>query len=311
MPILTRQSYLTYATETTYNTPSTGTYKALEVVRDPDVSPLVVDRLARDTVRPWHGNDRQRLINRRVTVNFQIQLSGSGTLGTPPQYGDFLVSCCMTETIAGGASVTYTLAALSSVQKSVTLRWYQDGILHQVAGCRATWSLAGTVGEYLLLNIEATGIYSRPTDTALPPSVFANQAVPLEINATNTPTFTVNSVANCLASFELNVGNSVVYESYGNCVTQLVIRDRAPTGTIEIEDKLIAGQNFYALFEGATLVPITMVHGITAGNILTVTQPNCQLMEPSFTNRNGVRFMQIPYLPISTDGTSEISLAFT
>jgi hypothetical protein len=315
MPLLTRRSYLTYSEETTYGTASSGTYKALEVVRDPDIAPLVVDRLPRDTVRPWHGNDRQRLINRRVTVSFQIQLSGSGTAGTAPQFGDFLVSCAMTETVVGAspgpASVTYALASLSGTLKSVTLRWYQDGTLHQVAGCRATWTISGAAGEFVFLNIEATGIYSQPTDTALPTAVFANQAPPLEMSATNTPTATINSVANCVASFELNVGNSVVYESYAGCTTQLAIRDRVPEGTIELESKLIAGQNFYTLFEAGTLVPISIVHGITAGNILTMAMSNCQLMEPTLADRNGVQFMSIPFMPISTDGTSEISLAFT
>lgn len=311
MTLLTRRSYLTYSEESTYGTASTGTYKALEVVRDPDIAPLVVDRLPRDTVRPWHGNDRQRLINRRVTASFQIQLSGSGTAGTAPQFGDFLVSCAMTETIVAGTSVTYALASLSGTLKSVTLRWYQDGMLHQVAGCRATWTKSGTAGEFLILNIEATGIYSQPTDTALPSALFENQAAPLEISATNTPTVNINSVANCLAAFELNVGNSVVYESYGGCTTELAIRDRVPEGSIEIKSKLIAGQNFYTLFEAGTLVPISIVHGVTAGNILTITLSNCQLMEPTLANRNGVQFMNIPFMPISTDGTSEISLAFT
>ena len=311
MTLLTRRSYLTYSEESVYGTASSGTYKALEVVRDPDIAPLVVDRLPRDTVRPWHGNDRQRLINRRVTASFQIQLSGSGTAGTAPQFGDFLVSCAMTETIVAGTSVTYTLASLSATLKSVTLRWYKDGMLHQVAGCRATWTISGTAGEFVLLNIEATGIYSQPTDTALPSALFENQAAPLEMSATNTPTATINSVANCVAAFELNVGNSLVYESYANCTTEVAIRDRVPEGSIELKSKLIAGQNFYTLFEAGTLVPISIVHGVTAGNILTITQSNCQLMEPTLADRNGVQFMNIPFMPISTDGTSEISLAFT
>ena len=313
--MLTRRSALTYASETTYGVPATGTYKALEIVRNPDIAPLVVDRLARDTVRTWHGADRQRLASPRVTISFQVQVSGSGTTGTPPQFGDFLVSCAMTETIVATTSVAYALAGLESTLKSVTVRWYQDGMLHQVAGCRATWTLSGTAGEFLIFNIEATGVYSRPTKTSLITATFANQAAPVEINATNTPTVTINSVACCMAAFELNVGNAVEYESYAGCTTQLAIRDRVPEGSIEIQSKIIGSgtgeQDFYALFEAGTLVPISVVHGTTPGSILTITQPNCQLMEPSLSERNGQQFMTIPFMPISTDGTSELSLAFT
>lgn len=313
--MLTRRSLLTYSEESTYGTASTGTYKALEIVRDPDIAPLVVDRLARETVRPWHGADRQRLVNRRVTISFQIQVSGSGAAGTAPQFGDFLVSCAMAETVVASTSATYALAGLESTLKSVTVRWYQDGMLHQVAGCRGTWTLSGTAGEFPLLNIEATGIYSIPTKTSLITPTFANQAAPIEISATNTPTATINSVACCVAAFELNVGNSVEYESYAGCTTQLAIRDRVPEGSIEIQSKVIGSstgeQDFYTLFTAGTLVPISIVHGTTAGNILTVTMANCQLMEPSLSDRNGQQFMTIPYMPITTDGTSELSLAFT
>jgi hypothetical protein len=313
--MLTRRSLLTYSEESAYGTASAGTYKALEIVRDPDVAPMVVDRLARDTVRPWHGADRQRLVNRRVTVSFSIQLSGSGTAGTAPQFGDFLVSCAMVETVVPTTSVTYALAGLETALKSVTIRWYQDGMLHQVAGARATWTLGANAGEFPTLNIEATGIYSQPTKTALITATFANQAAPIEVSATNTPTVNINSVANCMAAFELNLGNLVEYESYAGCVTQLAIRDRVPEGSIEIQSKVIGSgtgeQNFYSLFEAGTLVPITWTHGITAGNIITLTMSNCQLMEPSLSERGGQQFMSIPFMPITTDGTSEISLAFT
>jgi hypothetical protein len=313
--MLTRRSLLTYSEESAYGTASAGTYKALEIVRDPDVAPLVVDRLARDTVRPWHGADRQRLANRRVTISFSIQLSGSGAAGTAPQFGDFLVSCAMAESVSAGTSATYTLAGLETALKSVTVRWYQDGMLHQVTGCRGTWTLGANAGEFPTLNIEATGIYSQPTKTSLISASFANQAAPIEVSASNTPTVNINTVANCMAAFELNLGNSVEYESYAGCTTQLAIRDRVPEGSIEIQSKVIGSgtgeQDFYSLFEAGTLVPITWTHGTAAGNIVTISLTNCQLMEPALSDRGGQQFMTIPFMPISTDGTSVVSLAFT
>jgi hypothetical protein len=107
----------------------------------------------------------------------------------------------------------------------------------------------------------------------------------------------------------------VEYESYAGCTTQLAIRDRVPEGSIEIQSKVIGSstgeQDFYTLFTAGTLVPITWTHGVTAGNIVTLTMGNCQLMEPSLSDRGGQQFMTIPFMPITTDGTSELSLAFT
>jgi hypothetical protein len=308
---------MTYIEEVTYGTAPTSGYKPLEIVRDPDLAPLVVDRLARDTVRPWHGADAQRLINRRVTVSFQIRLGGSGTAGTAPQFGDILVSSAMTQSITGtpADTVTYTPASLSTTPKSCTLRWYADGQLHQVVGTRFTWSLAANAGEFPTLNVEAIGLYVKPTKTSLiTDPTYANQAAPLEVNASNTTNVEINNVACCMASFELTLGNALEYESYAGCVEQIAINDRQPEGTIEIESKIIGSgtgeQDFYALFEAGTQVPIEFDHGPTATGF-KLEMPTCQLFEPTMSDRNGKLFMSIPFAPIRTAAaTPELSLIF-
>lgn len=310
MPILTRKSLLTYKAESAYGTPPSGDYTAIYVRRDPDVAPLVVDRLARETVRPYFGADRKRLINRRVTVGFDVDLVGSGAAGTAPAFGGLLLPCSFNEAIVASTSTTYTLVSNST--DSSTLRWHQDGIRHQVAGARGTVSITANAGEYPTLSFSFTGIYSQPTDVALPSATFSNQADPVEVSATNTPTVNVNSVSNCMSEFELNVSNEVVFEDYAGCTTKVRITGRDPEGRIQVEDKLIAGQNFYSLATGTSLVPITWTHsGGGAGNTIAATMSNCDIYEPTYADRNGVRFVNLPFAPISTDGTSELSLVFT
>lgn len=310
MPILSRKSLLTFKKESVYSTAPSGDYTAVLIRRDPDVAPLVVDRLARETVRPYYGADRKRLINRRVTVSLEIELSGSGAAGTAPAFGDMLLACSFNEAVVASTSVTYTLVSNST--DSVTLRWHQDGIRHQVAGARGTASIMANAGEYPMLQLTFTGIYSQPTDVALPSATFSNQADPVEVSATNTPTVSVNSVSNCMSEFELNVGNEVVFEDYAGCTTKVRITGRDPEGRIQVEDKLIAGQNFYSLATATSLVPITWTHsGGGAGNTIALTMSNCDIYEPTYADRNGVRFINLPFAPISTDGTSELTLVFT
>jgi hypothetical protein len=313
MPLLTRKSLLTFAPEATYNTaPSTG-YIALEVLRDPDVAPLVADRAARETVRPWLGADRQRLINRRVTASFDCYMAGSGTAGTAPAFGGLLLSCFMSEAIVANTSTTYTLAH-SGVSGSSTIRWHTDGIRHQITGARGNLTMSMAAGEYGLFKFEMQGIYSQPTEVSLPSATFTNQAAPVEISASATTGVSINSVARCMSEFELNIGNELVYENLAGCSEQIEINSRNPEGRIQVESTMLTGtgsQNVYALAEGSALVPIGWTHSGGAGSIITMSLPNCDINEPSLTDRNGKQFMDIPFAPIATSATSELSLVFT
>ena len=313
MPLLTRRSLLTFAPEATYGTaPSTG-YIALEVLRDPDLAPLVADRAARETVRPWLGADRKKLINKRATISFDCYMAGSGTPGVAPAFGGLLLACFMSEAIVTSTSTTYTLAH-SGVSGSSTIRWHTDGIRHQITGARGTWTPSLAASEYGLFKFEFQGIYSQPTEVSLPSATFTNQATPVEISASATTAVLIDSVARCMSEFELNIGNPLEYENLAGCTQQIEINDRNPEGRIQVESTMLTGtgsQNVYALAEGSNLVPIGWTHSGGAGNIITMSLPNCDIYEPSLVDRNGKQFMDIPFAPIATSATSELSLVFT
>lgn len=317
MPIYTRKSLLTVAPEGTYGTAASSGYVPLEVIRDPDVAPLVANRAARETVRPWWGADRKKLIDKQVTLNFDVYLAGSGAAGTAPAYGELLRACGFGETIVAATSATYALAADGSALIGTTLRWYADGILHQVRGARGTVSFNLTTQEYPRLNFAMTGIYTQPTETAIPSttySSFTNQAAPLEVGATQTPTVSINSVSRCMSEFELSIANEVNYENYAGCTERIAISGREPEGRIQVESTMLTGagnQNVYALATGTTLVPITWTHGTVAGSIAALTMSNCDIYEPSLQTRNNVQFLDIPFAPLSIDGTSEMTLVLT
>lgn len=317
MTLLTRQSLLTLAPEATYNTaPATG-YVAIEVLRDPDVAPFVAERVAAETVRPYWGADRVQLVNRRVTISLEVYLTGSGTAGTAPAWGPLMLAAGASETIVANTSVTYAL--VNAVSSSLTMRWHtgdgaSGGIRHQVTGFRcSSFGIVANVGEFPRLRCEGVGIYSQPTALALPTVAYANQAVPFAITAANTPTVQINSVGNCMGSFEFTASNEIDPQDYAGCSQRIVVTGRSCEGSIEVMEKLLADQNIYSLAEGDTLVPITWTHsGGGAGNTSQVTIPNADILEPTLADRTGTRFINAPYSAIRTSAaTSEFSLVFT
>lgn len=118
MALLTRKQLLLVKAEATYATDSSPAGTDALQVRSIDVTPLESDVVSRELIRPWLGNNDQLLANQRVLINFQIELTGSGTAGTAPRFGSLLKACGMAETTTGAA---VTGSAQAGSAGSITL----------------------------------------------------------------------------------------------------------------------------------------------------------------------------------------------
>lgn len=313
MTILMQRGLLTYKAETVYGTaPADPFIAAVRTLRDPELTPLEGDELAQEEVRPYLGNDNTRLVNKRAMLSFSCYDGNSGTAGTAPAYGGLLIPCGMNQALVATTSATYSLVNTAE-PASVTIRWHQDGQRHQITGAFGTATWRRVAGGYPVIDFEFQGLYNQPTDTAFPtPITWLNQRDPLEVSAANTPLFTINSVARCLAEYEFALNNTITYSNYAGCAEKFEITDRKPTGSIQVEDVAIATQNIYTLVENSTKVPIVVGHtGGPAGSKISLTTTGNILGKPSFNNRDGVRFITVPFTPTSADGTSEMTLLYT
>lgn len=311
MTILMQRGLLTYKAETVYGTAPADPYIAVRTLRDPELTPLEGDELPQEEVRPYLGNDNTRLINKRVTLSFSVYDGNSGAAGTAPAYGGLFIPCGMNQALVATTSATYSLVN-NAEPASVTIRWHQDGQRHQLTGGFGTATWRRVAGSYPVIDFEFQGLYTTPTDTAFPVITWANQRDPLEVSAANTPLFTVNAVARCLAEYEFALNNTITYSNYAGCAEKFEITDRKPTGSIQMEDVSIATQNIYTLIENSTKVPIVVGHtGGPAGSKINLTTTGNILGKPSFNNRDGVRFVTLPFTPTSADGTSEMTLLYT
>lgn len=312
MPILMQRGLLTYKAETVYGTAPADPFTAVRTLRDPELTPLEGDDLAQEEVRPYLGNDNTRLINKRVMLSFSVYDGNSAAAGTAPAYGGLFIPCGMNQALVASTSATYSLVNTAD-PASVSMRWHQDGMRHQLTGAFGTATWRRTAGGYPVIDFEFQGLYSQPTDTAFPtPITWANQRDPLEVSAANTPLVTINSVARCLAEYEFALNNTITYMNYAGCTEKFVITDRKPTGSIQVEDVSIATQDIYSLVANSTKVPVVVGHtGGPAGSKISLTTTGNILGKPSFNNRDGVRFVTLPFTPTSADGTSEMTLLYT
>lgn len=311
MPLLTRKRLILLESESTYGTDPTPTGVDAVLVRDLNITPLQSDTVSRDLVRPYLGASEQLLANTRVEVTFSVELAGSGTAGTAPRYGKALLACGLSETVIASTSVTY--APVSASFGSCTIYYNIDGVRHKVTGARGTFALNGAVGEIPTIDFTFTGIYNAPTDTALPSVTYADQATPVVFKEGNTSGFQLLSYSGCLQSVSFDVGNSLIYRELVGCTKEVLLTDRAATGSVTIEAPTIAQKDYFtAALSDGTLGNLLFQHGQTAGNIVDFASTRVDIGDVTYSDQDGVHMLTIPYTCVpSTAGNDEFSLVYT
>jgi hypothetical protein len=311
MPLLTRKRLILLESEGTYGTDPTPTGVDAVLVRDLNITPLQSDTVSRDLVRPYLGASEQLLSNTRVEVTFSVELAGSGAAGTAPRYGKALLACGMAETVVASTSVTY--APVSASFGSCTIYYNIDGVRHKVTGARGTFTINGAVGEIPTIDFTFTGIYNAPTDTALPSATYADQATPVVFKEGNTSGFQLLSYSGCLQAVSFDIGNSLIYRELVGCTKEVLLTDRAATGSVTIEAPTIAQKDYFtAALSDGTLGNLLFQHGQTAGNIVDFASTRVDIGDVTYSDQDGVHMLTIPYTCVpSTAGNDEFSLVYT
>jgi len=314
MALLLRKRLILIEEESTYSTDAAPTGADAVLVRDLSITPQQSDVVGRNLIRPYLGASEQLLANTRVECTFSVELAGSGTAGTAPQYGKALKACGLSETVVASISVTY--APVSSSFDSVTIHYNIDGVRHKVTGARGTFTLNASVGEIPTIDFTFTGIYVAPDDSSLPSVTYANQATPLIFKNGNTDTFALLNYSGALQSVSFDIGNSIVYRELVGGSKEVLITDRGANGSVTIEAPTLAQKDYFAaaLVDSGlgTNTNLTFQHGTTAGNIVDFASTRVDIGDVSYGDQDGIAMLTIPYTAIpSTTGNDEFSLIYT
>ena len=310
MALLSRKRLILVKTEATYGTDSSPAGTDALLVRNLDITPLSGDVVSRDLIRPYLGNFDQLISLTSVAINFEVELAGSGTAGTAPKFGAILKACAMSETVVSSTSVTY--APVSSSFSSATIYFNVDGVLHKLTGCRGSMNMSCAVGAIPALAFNLTGVYNAPTDTAQPAVTYSAQATPLIFREGNTSSFSFFSYSGVLQSVDFNLANDLVYRELVGGTKETLITDRKPAGTVMIEAPTIATKDFFTTALASSTGNLTFLHGTTAGNRVTFTASQVDVLNPTYQDQDSIMMLSVPYVALpTTAGNNEFSLAFT
>lgn len=291
---------------------ATDFFNALDVQVDPDTELLErlynsasIDPFGPVTGKKWYA------------AKFKTPLILGGAAGTPPQVGPLLQACGLVETINGTINVTYAptsspiSASFYGPGKSCTIKAYEDGWLHVLAGCIGNLKLILEAGKMAMCEWDFKGIYTAVTDAAIP---------------TNTPTATdppvVKSAAMQLqgyagvavSKFEIDFGNTIAELPDINAANSILgyqISGRKPVGSADPLAVLVATHDFYGKFMSGAQASSTITVGSGAGNNCTITLPKTQYGKIAKADRSGVLALNVPLVFNRNSGDDWISIVLT
>ena len=299
--------------ETTYGVDSAPAPANAVLGQNVKFTPMEATEVMRQHARPIQGARPSVLVGKMAKITFEVEAKGSGTAGTPPGYAVFLRSCKCAEVIVAGASVTYN--PISRNHESCSIYFYLDGTLFKMLGCRGTWKYKLTAEGIVVIEFTMTGLFTQPSDAALPTPTYGTQLslVPQVATTENTPTFSIGAFsAAVLRSFTFDAGCDVKRRGLIRR-TQIIITGSDERCEFQIEMELLATFNPFALAAAGTPTAVTLVHGVGAGQVVTLTQPNLQILNPGDLQQqdNVAEYaLRGKALPGST-GNDQFTLAFT
>lgn len=308
--LLKRNAALLVKIETTYGTDAAPTGAANAVlVSDLKMRPMDMETVSRDLIRPFLGSSEQMPTKIYNGGEFSVELAGSGAAGTVPAMGPLLRACGFAETVTAGIKVDYL--PVSTGFESVTFHMNLDGVLHKGVGARGTVTFSLKNNDRPMANFNFSGLFVPIVDAALPTVNLAAWQKPLPCNRTNTPTFTLHSYAAMLDDLQIDMGNQVVYRGLIGGAEFVRLTDRKATGSVLMEAVKVADKDWWTSIRNVVSAPLSLVHGLVAGNIVEVAAPNVQIHTPDYQEQDGILMLgaKLAFTPGAT-GNDEVKITF-
>lgn len=247
---------------------------------------------------------------RSATMEFEVELKGSGEKGTAPALGKLLKACGFGEAVVVSASATYTPA--STGLSSLTIGLYNDGVRYQIQGARGNVSLRLEKGKPGRFRFVFTGAEYVVGDVAM-----LSSGVSYETSKPQpflSASLSIDSYAALVGLLEFNMGNEVTLRDSVNTASghlSAVIAGRQPTLSLDPEMVTVATYDWFTKLKTANEGALTATLGATAGNICTISAPKVQYTGIRVDGKSGLRSLGVDCQLNRNAGDDELSIVFT
>jgi len=245
-----------------------------------------------------------------ASITFRVEVRGSGTAGTAPDWGKYLRACGFGETVVGGVSVTYK--PISTAIPCLSMALWDDGVAHRIRSARGNVKLSAKIGEPAYLDFEFSGVYQAVVDEATPGGISYSSVQPVACIGANI--LTMHTYNPIMGAIDIDMGTSVAVRESMNVVGGLLsalITGRDPKGTLDPEMTTVAAHDWYGKWASGVTGTLSFALTGSAGNITTITAPTLQYRAISDAERNGISARAVGFSLAMNAGDDELVIALT
>jgi len=249
-----------------------------------------------------------------VELVFGVHLRGYGSAYSAsnlPEVDALLRACGLSQTVVttgGSESVTYELR--DTGQESCYCKFYLDGMLRAVAGCRGTVALEAPAGQPMTARFTLRGIYVAPSDTSLLAGTYQSTVPP---NFAAASALAINGVTSLIGRrFTTELGNTIAARANANGTDGLAgfhITRRVPKATVQVEAPLAATFNPRALRAAGTAMVLDITVGATQYNRVKTKMDKFTITEVAGAETDGMLDDVITGV-VSPEGTEDYAILY-
>jgi hypothetical protein len=232
-----------------------------------------------------------------------------------------LTAITATSTTSISPNVIYTPNSnfgTNTASTSASIYFNLDGVRHVLLGARGTVSFDLSLKAVPAMKWKFTGLLGTISDVAQPGFVDMNAwQTPVTISSDNTSD--VNVFGYNFAVIEklsFDIANTVAYrQTLGS--ESVLITDRKPVGSLSLEAGYVStlsgttpAKDWWTAVRTSATSQLCIKHGQIAGNIVGFSAPKVQLLDPKYSDSNGVVMldMNMALIPYGQSGNDEIRI---
>ncbi|NOV29166.1 hypothetical protein [Methylomonas sp. ZR1] len=200
-----------------------------------------------------------------------------------------------------GAMAQYAPTSAFGTSTSLSLYFNLDGTRHILLGARGTFTMDMSAKALPVLKFSFTGLLGTISDAVLPSVSFSGFQAPQTISTANTTNLNLQGYNNAiLEKLTFDVANSVTYRQLVGAESVL-ITNRKPTGSASIEAVAVGTKDWWTSAKNAANGPFGVKHGLTPGNIISVTSQSMQITAPKYSDSDGIAMFEfgMQFMPIN------------
>lgn len=318
MARLPRRTVILAKVETTQGTDSvpTGAANAIQVT-DFSITPLDAQNIDTKILLPHFGGSPWLVGPASVKCSFSVLLAGAGLAATAPAWGQLMIGCANAETTGLLTPNRVEYLPATDLLKTLSIYYYDDGLLHKLLGAFGMVKLSAKVGEAPKLMFDFIGIDAGVLAVANATATLTGWKTPVAITKANVidVNFGCTYATGALAGgtqynstgLMLDWGNKVEFSPMLT-TEEIVINDRAISGNVSVELTAAQEVTFMASVKANTLQGMGFVIGTASGNKIMLHAPAVQLINPKKEDVNGKRVIGFELRCVPVAGNDELRI---